>query len=78
VDRVVEHFESVQIHCRDVRDLVDRALAESSVHRRSSHLRFSGSKGGASPQPQRGTGACFATSAPGWELCIARRVPHSA
>ena len=36
-----------------------------------------GSKGGASPQPQRGTGACSTTSAPGWELCIASRVPHS-
>jgi quercetin dioxygenase-like cupin family protein len=35
------------------------------------------SKGGASPQPQRGTGACSATSASGWELCIASRVPHS-
>ena len=34
--------------------------------------------GGATPQPQRGTGACSATSAPGWELCTARRVPHSA
>lgn len=29
-------------------------------------------------QPQRGTGACRATEAPGWELCTAMRVPHSA
>ena len=28
-------------------------------------------------QPHLGTGACSATSASGWELCIARRVPHS-
>jgi len=35
------------------------------------------SNGGASPQPHLGTGACSATSAPGWELCMARRVPHS-
>ena len=36
-----------------------------------------GSKGGATPQPQCGTGACGGTSAPGWELCMAIRVPHS-
>ena len=35
-------------------------------------------QGGATPQPQRGTGACSATpSASGRELCIASRVPHS-
>jgi hypothetical protein len=33
---------------------------------------------GASPQPQRGTGACSKTSASGWELCIASLDPHSA
>ena len=33
--------------------------------------------GGATPQPQCGTGACCTTSAPGWELCMASRVPHS-
>src|SRR5262249_52953989 len=34
--------------------------------------------GGASPHPQRGTGARSTTSAPGCELCSARRLPHSA
>jgi hypothetical protein len=33
--------------------------------------------GVATPQPQWGTGACGTTSAPGWELCMASRVPHS-
>jgi hypothetical protein len=34
--------------------------------------------GGATPHPQRGTGACSVTSwAPDRELCIASRVPHS-
>src|SRR3954468_10560356 len=37
-----------------------------------------GSYGGATPQPQRGTGACDTVSAPGCELCTASRVPHSA
>jgi hypothetical protein len=36
-----------------------------------------GRYGGATPQPHLGTGACSTTSAPGWELCMARRVPHS-
>jgi uncharacterized protein len=35
-------------------------------------------QGGAAPQSQRGTGASGATSAPGWELCSASRLPHSA
>ena len=34
--------------------------------------------GGATPQPQRGTGASRTTSAPTWELCMASRVAHSA
>ena len=33
--------------------------------------------GGATPQPQRGTGACSTTWAPGWEFSRASRVPHS-
>src|SRR5215207_10516908 len=33
--------------------------------------------GGASPQPHRGTGASWGTSAPGWEFSSASRVPHS-
>ncbi len=33
--------------------------------------------GGATPQPQCGTGAAGITSAPGCELCMASRVPHS-
>ena len=34
--------------------------------------------GGASPQPQRGMGACSTMSRASLELCMARRVPHSA
>jgi hypothetical protein len=34
--------------------------------------------GGATPQPQRGTGACSTMPSASLELCIARRVPHSA
>jgi hypothetical protein len=34
-------------------------------------------QGGATPQPQCGTGALRTTSAPGWELVSASRVPHS-
>jgi hypothetical protein len=37
-----------------------------------------GSYGGATPQPQRGTGACSTMSSASLELCTARRVPHSA
>ncbi|WP_373318202.1 tetratricopeptide repeat protein [Planotetraspora kaengkrachanensis] len=33
--------------------------------------------GGATPQPQRGTGALVGGVAPGAEFCTARRVPHS-
>ena len=39
--------------------------------------RLYGWYGGATPQPQCGTGACCTSSAPGWELCMASRVPHS-
>jgi hypothetical protein len=34
--------------------------------------------GGATPHPQRGTGACSAISVASPELCTASRVPHSA
>ena len=36
-----------------------------------------GRYGGATPQPQRGTGACSTTGAPGCEFSSASRVPHS-
>ncbi len=38
---------------------------------------LAGSYGGASPQPQRGTGARGGGVAPGCELTTASRVPHS-
>lgn len=46
----------------------------SSVIARSSY----GWYGGATPHPQRGTGALSTTSAPGCEFWSARREPHSA
>src|SRR5580700_8321886 len=48
------------------------------AHRRKPPGNLSyGWQGGATPQPQRGTGASSTTSAPGWELLMASRVPHS-
>ena len=49
----------------------------SMIHGLRSDVVPYGWYGGATPQPQCGTGACCATSAPGWELCMASRVPHS-
>jgi hypothetical protein len=46
--------------------------------RRATALPRYGSNGGATPQPQRGTGAFCGTPAPGCELWSARREPHSA
>ena len=58
-----------------------RAALRPSLVRRSSRWPSRdapyGTYGGASPQPQRGTGACSTTSAPGWEFASASLVPHS-
>ena len=61
----------------DVRQLVASAAArehDQDGDGDPSHGRY----GGATPQPQRGTGACSTTSAPGCEFWSASRDPHSA
>ena len=56
--------------------LLDEALRMLAEYE-SPNRRRQPRNGGASPQPQRGTGACGMTSAPACELWSAMRVPHS-
>ncbi|WP_207755475.1 cytochrome P450 family protein [Nonomuraea cypriaca] len=57
-----------------LRRLVTKAF---TARRSCSPSRDQGWYGGATPQPQRGTGASVGGVAPGAEFCTARRVPHS-
>jgi acylglycerol lipase len=58
----------------DVLNEHDRDHVHAEV---ASFVSAQGWYGGATPQPQRGTGASVGGWAPGWELASASRVPHS-
>ena len=65
--------------CRRAAAELDEVSACRASHA-DSRTRLGGAQpgyGGASPQPQRGTGASGGGSAPGCELASAIRVPHS-
>ena len=76
----VRQSGSLRIAARQFPGFVQRGVKSVEVETPGScALRqcYEGSNGGASPQPQRGTGACSTTLASGCELCCASRVPHS-